>query len=88
MKLKKPKKQHREDFQKKKTQPKKSMRGQPETEYGETKTNLSLSITPTGKELLKSISRSLGISTSELIERIARGKYRLVPTEQAESNRE
>jgi len=76
-------KNQREEFQKKQVRKQKSMRGQPETEYGEVKKITSYSLTPTGIELLKSISRDLQVSTSELLERIARGKYRLVAIEQS-----
>ena len=88
MKSKKSKTQHREEFQKKKVKPQKSMRGLPETEYGEIKKISSFSLTPTAVERLKSISRDLQISTSELIERFARGKFYSPSTEQTESSNE
>lgn len=68
------KKKKREPYQKKKVQPRKSMHGQPETKYGEVKKNASFSLTPTGADLLKKHSKQLGISTSEFLERVARGE--------------
>ena len=67
----------REQYQKKKVQPKKLMRGQPETKYEEVKKNVSFSLTPTGAALLKKISKQLGISASEFLERIARGEIQI-----------
>lgn len=49
----------------------KSRRGQPEL-YDELKQIVSISITPTGVRGLDEISQALGISRSELIERIGR----------------
>ena len=49
-----------------------SQHGVPETNYGEIKKIVSFSLTPTGLDLLKYLSRDLDISTSELIERFAR----------------
>ena len=49
-----------------------SQRGVPETNYGEIKTIKSFSLTPTALILLKELSRDLGISASELLERFAR----------------
>lgn len=71
----------REPFQKKQVIKQKSMRGEPETEYGEIKKIASYSLTPTGIELLKSMSRDLGISASEFIERVARKKYQITGIE-------
>ena len=70
-------KKQREPYQKKKTQAKKSMRGQSETKYGEVKKPISFGLTPTGADLLKKHSKSLGISTSEFLERIARGEIKV-----------
>lgn len=67
----------REPYQKKKTQAKKSMRGQAETKYGEIKKPVSFGLTPTGADLLKKRSKRLGISTSEFLERIARGEIQI-----------
>ncbi len=67
-------KKQREPHQKKQVQPRKSMRGQPETKYGEVKKPVSFGLTPTGADLLKKHSKQLGISTSEFLERIARGE--------------
>ena len=53
------------------------MREQPETKYGEVKKNASFSLTPTGADLLKKHSKGLGISTSEFLERIARGEIQV-----------
>jgi DNA-binding MarR family transcriptional regulator len=50
---------------------KKSLRGIPE-KYDEIKRSFSYSLTPTAKRLLKEKACELGISTSELLERIAR----------------
>ncbi len=68
---------HREDYQKKKILPKKSMRGEPENPYGEIKRPVSFGLTPTGVNLLKQMSKDLGISTSEFLERIARGEIKI-----------
>lgn len=70
-------KQKREDYQKKKVQRKKSMRGQSETEYGEIKVPTSFSLTRTGSDLLKQKSRDLGISASAFLEKIARGQIQI-----------
>lgn len=70
-------KKQREPHQKKQVQPIKSMRDQPETKYGEIKKNASFSLTPTAADLLKKYSKGLGISTSELLERIARGEIQV-----------
>ena len=67
-------KKQRESHQKKQVQPRKSMRGQAETKYGEIKKLVSFGLTPTGANLLKKRSKRLGISTSEFLERIARGE--------------
>jgi len=70
-------KQKREEYQKKKVQHKKSMRGQAETEYGETKVPTSFSLTRTGSDLLKQKSKDLGISASAFLEKIARGRIQI-----------
>ena len=67
----------REPYQKKKTQAKKSMRGQAETKYGEVKKSVSFGLTPTGADLLKKHSKRLEISTSEFLEQIARGEVKV-----------
>jgi DNA-binding TFAR19-related protein (PDSD5 family) len=70
--------QPREDYQKKKARKGlKSMRGQPETEYGELKKIVSLSMTPSALKGLDRISRELQISRSELVERIGRQLIKL-----------
>ena len=53
------------------------MRGQPETKYGEVKKSVSFGLTSTGADLLKKRSKELGISTSEFLERIARGEIQV-----------
>ncbi|XGW00858.1 MAG: hypothetical protein ACAF41_33315 (plasmid) [Leptolyngbya sp. BL-A-14] len=73
----KKKQKRREEYQKKKVLNKKSMRGQAETEYGEVKKVVSFSLTQTGADLLKQKSKELGISASELLERVARGKIQI-----------
>ena len=50
----------------------KSKRNCPETEYGELKKNRSFSLTDTATFLLQELSRDLQISSSELLERLAR----------------
>ena len=70
-------KKQREPHQKKQVQPRKSMRGQAETEYGEVKKPVSFGLTPTGSNLLKQTSKRLGISTSEFLERVARGEIKV-----------
>lgn len=62
----------RAEYQKKKVQPAKSMRGIPETEYGEIKKIVSFSLTPTAIQKMKELSQELKISVSELLEQIAR----------------
>ena len=54
----------------------KSMRGQGEI-YDETKKSTSFGITPTAYAGLKQRSSDLNISTSELIEQIGRGLFRI-----------
>ena len=70
-------KKQREPHQKKQVQPRKSMRGQAETKYGEVKKPVSFGLTPTGADLLRQRSKRLGISTSEFLERIARGEIQI-----------
>jgi hypothetical protein len=56
----------------------KSRRGQPETRWGETKSEqVAANVTPTGKRLFMEKVRALGMSVAELIERIGRGKITL-----------
>ncbi len=50
----------------------KSMRGVPETAYGELKKISSFSLTPTAAQNLRELSCELGLSASELLERLAR----------------
>ena len=68
----------REDYEKKKAQKKKSIRGQCETNYGECKKIASYSVTPTGQVGLGQLSRVLKISRSEMLEQIGRGQIRLL----------
>jgi uncharacterized protein YgiM (DUF1202 family) len=70
-------KNKREDYQKKKVNNQKSMRGQAETEYGEIKTPMSFSLTETGGKLIKQKAKELGISASALLEQIARGEIQV-----------
>lgn len=48
------------------------MRGVSETVYGELKKTTSFSLTPTATKHFKALSDELKISTSELLERLAR----------------
>jgi len=57
----------------------KSQRGKPEF-YETLKQRYNLTLTPTGAEGLDAIASSLGISRSELVERIGRGIYPVVVT--------
>ena len=43
------------------------------TSYTETKVKVGVSLTPTSAEKLKEVAKELGLSRSELVERIARG---------------
>lgn len=52
-----------------KTKPKK---GQGRTEHGEAKVNVNSSLTPTAKDNLDTAATAIGISRSELIERLGR----------------
>ena len=74
----KEKRRPREDYEKKKVQKKKSLRGQCETGYGECKKMASYSITPTGKAGFAHLSRILNMSRSEMLEQIGRGKIQLL----------
>jgi ABC-type transporter Mla MlaB component len=57
----------------------KSLRGQAETKWGETKSaQIKAQVTPTGKRLFLEKIRSIGMSLAEFIERVARGKIKLV----------
>ena len=56
----------------------KNQRGEPEL-YDELKKRITLAITPTGVEGLDAIASSLGLSRSELVERIGRGLIPLHP---------
>lgn len=56
----------------------KNQRGEPEL-YDELKKRITLAITPTGVEGLDAIASSLGLSRSELVERIGRGLIQLHP---------
>ncbi|MBD2255194.1 hypothetical protein H6G14_28655 [Nostoc parmelioides FACHB-3921] len=56
----------------------KSKRGQPEI-YDELKTKQTLTLTPTAVKGLDKIAELLGISRSELVERIGRGIIPLAP---------
>ncbi len=65
------------DEQKKpKRKRKKSMRGQPEI-YDECKQCASYSLTPKGQKGVEIISEYLGISRSEVLEQVGRGKLRI-----------
>lgn len=54
----------------------KNQRGEPEL-YDELKKRITLAVTPTGVEGLDAIASSLGLSRSELVERIGRGMIAL-----------
>jgi hypothetical protein len=54
----------------------KSMRNQPEM-YDELKKPFTFSLTPTAAKELKSLAKIHGISRSELVEQIARGRIKL-----------
>lgn len=57
----------------------KSQRNQPETKWGETKqSRLSVDVTPTGKRLFIEKVRALGLSIAEFVERVGRGKIKLM----------
>jgi ribonucleotide monophosphatase NagD (HAD superfamily) len=57
----------------------KSQRGKAETRWGETKSEqIAVSVTPTGKRLFMEKIRSIGMSIAEFIERVGRGKIKLV----------
>jgi len=56
----------------------KNRRGQPEL-YDVLKKRYSMTLTPTGADGLDAIASSLGISRSELVERIGRGLIPLSP---------
>ncbi len=57
----------------------KSLRGQAETRWGETKSaQIKAQVTPTGKRLFLEKIRLIGMSLAEFIERVARGKIKLV----------
>lgn len=73
----KQKRRPRQEHEKKKTQKKKSTRGQSETHYGECKKNTTFSLTPKAIALLKQGSEDLGISRSEVIEKLVRGEIKL-----------
>jgi hypothetical protein len=65
--------QQRAGSQRKQVQPAhKSMRGVPETVYGELKKITSFSLTPTAYAKLKQLSQELNLSASELLEQLAR----------------
>ncbi len=57
----------------------KSQRNKPETQWGETKTaRVSVDVTPTGKRLFMEKIRTFGMSLAEFIERVARGKIKIL----------
>lgn len=57
----------------------KSLRGQAETKWGETKSaQIKAQVTPTGKRLFLEKIRAIGMSLAEFIERVARGKINIV----------
>ena len=57
----------------------KSQRGRAENQWGETKSvSIKAQITPTGKRLLLEKIKTIGLSLAEILERIARGKIKLV----------
>lgn len=57
----------------------KSERGKAENRWGEVKSQkLTIEVTPTGKRLFLELVRSLGISVAEFIERVGRGKIKLI----------
>ena len=57
----------------------KSQRGRAENQWGETKSaSIKAQLTPTGKRLLLGKIKAFGLSLAEILERIARGKIKLV----------
>ena len=57
----------------------KSQRGRAENQWGETKSApINAQLTPTGKRLLLEKIKTIGLSLAEILERIARGKIKLV----------
>jgi hypothetical protein len=57
----------------------KSLRGKAETRWGETKSaQVKAQVTPTGKRLFLEKVRALGLSLAEFIERVGRGKIKLM----------
>ena len=54
--------------------------------YDQNKTSFSLTVTPKGKEGFKEQANILGVSASELVDRIGRGKFALVPVEEFEAS--
>ncbi len=57
----------------------KSQRGRAENQWGETKSApINAQLTPTGKRLLLEKIKMIGLSLAEILERIARGKIKLV----------
>ncbi len=57
----------------------KSQRGRAENPWGETKSApINAQLTPTGKRLLLEKIKTIGLSLAEILERIARGKIKLV----------
>lgn len=65
----------------------KNQRGEPEL-YDELKKRITLAVTPTGVEGLDAIASSLGLSRSELVERIGRGLIGLDLNSLSEAERE
>jgi hypothetical protein len=59
---------------------KKSMRGEPEM-YDEIKEIVSHSLTPTARKGLEILSKGLGISRSEVVEQVGRGRLRVTGLE-------
>ncbi len=57
----------------------KSQRGRAENQWGATKSaSIKAQLTPTGKRLLLEKIKAFGLSFAEILERIARGKIKLV----------
>lgn len=59
-------------------------KGQPIGDYGEMKTRITVSVTPTAVNGIDAIAESMKISRSELLERIGRGLLKVTkPTQEA-----
>lgn len=58
----------------------KRTQGMPANPYGEMKKQWTITVTPTGKQLFKDRAEELGLTISELMERLARGLETTVPS--------